>query len=428
MKSKKTLLMIMATFLSASALLADIPIINGVMIQQRWPWSRHVDIDYVLDCDLDQSMDIIVEAYNGTEKLDIPSNAFSGDLFDVHHGARRIVWDPTATAYTDTRLSDFRVELTPIPPPLYMIVDLTRSVGQEGQVTYVHESALTNGTWGSWVRNPVTNKGAVIKSVIWTGVTEDDVYKTDKLVLRRIPKGTFGMGDDAVSTTLKNDFYAGVFQLTQRQWELIMGDRPSRFSNEDYYMTRPVERITYDAIRGATNSVPEINWPKTGSLVEPTSFLGLLQAKTGVPFDLPTEAQWEYACRAKTTTVFHDGNALANVDGTNANANAWLDVLGRYKFNGGLIDGTTTPPSNCGPENATAVVGSYLPNAWGLYDTLGNVYEWCRDWSGSSQSARTRRGSGWGTPAVRCTCSQRSSSEPSYTTYLVGCRLVITLP
>jgi len=429
MKMQKVLIGMVIMFVSVSTLAAN-PTISDVKVQQRWPWSRLVDIDYVLTCAPGESVDIVVEAYNAFQRLNLPDVSLSGDLFGVMRGARRIVWDPTVTTYTDNGvLPELRIGLTPIRPPLYMIVDLTQSEGEAGQTEYVYESALTNGDWGTWVRNPVTNDGTAVQSVVWTGVT-NDMYKTDKLVLRRVSEEMFDMWD--TPTTLTKGFYASVFQVTQRQWELITGgERPSNYNHPDYYAARPVETVTYDAIRGATNSVPVIDWPETGALVEPTSFVGLLQAKTGLSFDLPTEAQWEYVCRAGTTTVFNDGDVSANVDGTNADANAWLDKLGRYRFNGGLVDEggvLKVAPRNSGPEYGTAIVGSYLPNALGLYDTHGNVYEWCRDWSGSSQSARTRRGGCWGAGASSATWEFRGSHEPSYTTYLVGFRLVRDLP
>ncbi|MFA7174911.1 MAG: hypothetical protein WC340_16165 [Kiritimatiellia bacterium] len=97
------------------------------------------------------------------------------------------VWDPTKAGYTNAMLTQFTVNLTATPVPLYMIVDLTLPLGDAGQITYVYEEDLTNGLWGAWVRNPVTNAGTVVHSVIWTDVATKDLYKTEKLVLRRIP-------------------------------------------------------------------------------------------------------------------------------------------------------------------------------------------------------------------------------------------------
>ena len=434
---------IMTIFVSVSAM-ADEPTIDGVMVQQRWPWSRLVDIDYVLMCEGVQSVDVTIQAYNGETALSLPEASFSGDINGVLCGVRRIIWDPTMTAYTNNGvLPKFRVALTPALSPLYMIVDLTKQAGAEGQIEYVYEQELTNGLWGTWVRNPVTNDGTVVNSVVWTGVTTNDIYKTDKLVLRRIPKGTFKMGNypPTLSTTLTRDFYAGVFQVTQRQWELVTGAKPSKLNNPAYYMTRPVETVSYNAIRGATNNVPAINWPGTGALVLPSSFLGRLRTQTGLKdFDLPTEAQLDYACRAGTTTYFNDGVA-GTPSGTHSNAQ--MDALGRYERNGGKVwNGTAwdLPGWDCGASNGTAIVGSYLPNAWGLYDTHGNVWECCLNWyedtpeggfdpvGAESGSDRVNRGGSWYLNAASCHSAVRNKPAPAYGDFNIGLRLVMTLP
>ena len=202
----------------------------------------------------------------------------------------------------------------------------------------------------------------------------DDTCRTTELWLRRIPKGTFIMGssedevghsDDETQhkVTLTQDYYIGVFECTQRQWELVMGTKPSHFNNVDYYETRPVEQVSYDEIRGK-------NWPSSGHTVNASSFMGRLREKTGLTFDLPTEAQWEYACRAGTTTALNSGKNLIL-----ANYDIRMNEVGRYWFNGG-----DDYSQDCTTANGTAKVGSYLPNAWGLYDMHGNVIEWCLDW------------------------------------------------
>jgi formylglycine-generating enzyme required for sulfatase activity len=212
-----------------------------------------------------------------------------------------------------------------------------------------------------------------------------DEYKTGKLVLRRIPAGTFTMGSTTNEVgwtssgsevqhkvTLTKPFYMGVFEVTQRQWELATGKRPSYFRNTDFYATRPVEQVRHDAIRGADAG---LGWPTNGHAVDPGSFLGILREKTGLEFDLPTAAQWEYACRAGTTNALNSGKELTSA--TNACPN--LDELGRYCFNGGRDESGNWAAETCDTSEGTAAVGSYRPNAWGLYDMHGNVNEWCLD-------------------------------------------------
>ncbi len=415
--------------------------ISDVVARQRWPWQRYVDIDYVLTCDPSERMDIALTAKDGNATLTLPAESLTGDLFHVAPGPRRIVWDPLQTEYTNNlMLTQFSVTLTPYRVPLYMIVDLTLAKGADGQIEYVREDDLRAGIWGAWAENPVTNNGTVVSSVIWTGVATNEIYQTDKLVLRRIQAGDFNM-NGTVQTAVTRGFYAGVFEVTQRQWEHVMkGTPPSWFSNVTHAAARPLENRSYDDIRGATNSVPAINWPATGLDVAPGSFLAVLREKTGITdFDLPTEAQWEYACRAGTTTVYHDGDPDAGISGANAISNVWMDVLGRYAWNGGLLDNGSEPARDCTPERGTAVCGSYRPNAWGLYDTHGNVYEWCLDWyayaleggndpdgpDAPTDNKRITRGGRWSEAAQYCRPAYRyNNAYPNSRAKNIGFRLV----
>jgi formylglycine-generating enzyme required for sulfatase activity len=409
-----------AVCFALGALAAD-PTVSQVTVRQRWPWSRLVDIDYVLACDQGQSVDVAVNAYNGADPLDVPERSFTGDLYGVAQGLRHIVWDPTVTAYTNNGvLQAFNVVLAPTFAPLYTVIDLS---GGTSATSY-----------------PVSNYLAAAD--VPGGVT-NDLYKTTSLLLRRIPANTFKMGDSlppTLTVTLTRDFYAGVYEVTQKQWERVMGAWPSCWNNSACRETRPVEQASYDDVRGATNSSPAVDWPGTGVSVLPSSFMGRIRAKTGLDgFDLPTEAQWECLCRAGTQTYYSDG-----VAGTpNGTSNVQMDVLGRYQYNGGkCLSGTSwvDPGQSTTTTGATATVGSYLPNAWGLYDTHGNVWEWCLDWyagslaggsdpSGASAgSSRVRRGGGWSNTASDCRSAVRSHAGPSSRCICVGFRLVRTLP
>lgn len=228
--------------------------------------------------------------------------------------------------------------------------------------------------------------------------------KTTQIVLRLLPAGRYKMGNERM-VTLTKPFYIGVFEVTRAQYALVMGSNPAA----DEGGTRPVECVSYNMIRGPRAGA---GWPAS-SAVDADSFLGRLRARTGLDFDLPTEAQWEYACRAGTTTEYCNGDTEYD-----------LEKVGRYYGNGGA-------------SSKPAVVGSYQPNAWGLYDMHGNVREWCLDWDGSlgtdsatdpvgaaSGSYRVLRGGSWYGSAQNCRSADRNYGNPSCADYFGGFRLV----
>ncbi len=319
------------------------PSVSRVTVRQRWPWSPLVDIDYVLVAEAGQTFDIAVQAYNGDTPLSIPPDSLSGDLYSVSKGTGHLVWNPMTTPYTNRGdLAAFHVKLTPTPVPLYMVVDLRLDYGAEGQVEYIYPGDARLETHGYW-----TN--------VWFGVTNDAVYATDKLVLRRVRAGSYKAGfsvPPTIDVTVSKDFYVGVFALTVSQFRKIMGGTPSAATIPNGYMP-------YDGVRGHPNDSPSVNWPSTGSYVNPTSFIGVVRSKTGIAgFDLPSCAQREYFCRAGTTSYYHDG------DSTGPSTNI-LDRLAWWVHNAGV---------------SLWPVGLLEANHWGLYDTIGNAYEWCLNW------------------------------------------------
>ena len=222
-----------------------------------------------------------------------------------------------------------------------------------------------------------------------------------------IKGGTFQMGspesetdrssNEKQHTVTLSDFSIGKYEVTQKQWHDVMGTNPSSFKNGDDY---PVENVSWDDIK---------------------EYLTKLNQKTVKTYRLPTEAEWEYACRAGTKTPFNTGENLttnqANYDGNYPYKN----------FPKGKYLEKTTP------------VGSFAPNAWGLYDMHGNVWEWCSDWydenyykNSSSQNPkgptsgtnRVLRGGSWLDRGQFCRSSRRYSSAPAYRDYSYGFRLV----
>jgi formylglycine-generating enzyme required for sulfatase activity len=213
-----------------------------------------------------------------------------------------------------------------------------------------------------------------------------------------IPAGTFQMGsdhpgDDAKpvhTVCLSRPFYLGIYPVTQRQWEAIMGSNPSRFQGPEH----PVEQVSWDKVQ---------------------EFIRSLNTHEGrVLYRLPTEAEWEYAARAGATGDYCFGD-----DVTQLSQYAW------YADNAGR----TTHP-----------VGQLQPNAWGLYDMHGNVWEWVQDWYGvyaaqtvtdpqgpTSGSSRVVRGGSWRIVARNCRSACRGYAEPGHRGDALGFRLLRTV-
>ena len=227
-----------------------------------------------------------------------------------------------------------------------------------------------------------------------------------------IPAGKFLMGSPATEqerdpdetrheVTLTHAFRLGVYEVTQAQYEQVMGENPS-FSKG---ARLPVEQVSYlDAL---------IFCRKLSDLPA--------EKAAGRKYRLPTEAEWEYCCRAGTSTPFHFGNEL---NGTQANCDGTFPYGNTQK----------------GPFlRETSPVGSYPPNAWGLYDMHGNVCEWCQDWSGDypkqsvtdprgpeAGSDCVLRGGCWGNVAADCRSAARRRNDPSYRNVRRGFRLALS--
>jgi sulfatase modifying factor 1 len=228
-----------------------------------------------------------------------------------------------------------------------------------------------------------------------------------RMVLVAIRPGTFMMGspeteagrnddESAHRVTIPHLFYIGQHEVTQTEWKQVMGSSPSFFAGCERC---PVEQVNFD----------EVN-----------DFLARLNAGTSaMRFRLPTEAEWEYACRAGTTTPFNTGSALS---GDQANFDGRSHVEGEE-------DGAAL--------ERTLPVGAFPPNAWGLYDMHGNVWEWTNDWYGpydprrdngprgaDSGVKRVIRGGSWRFDANSARCALRYTHAPQDRGPSLGFRMV----
>ena len=373
---------------SAIRVLAADPVVQNVTAQQRYPWNGKVDVSFEVVGDLTAGLPEGTEpvfSLSATDRM-TGSNyvaqavALSGNM-GTAEGLHHVVWDLNADGIEFKSEDVVFLVAYEEPQYLYCVIDVSAGAN----ATTYPVSYLSDVPEGGWT----------------------DEYKTTKLVLRRIEPGEIPTHDACIT----KPFYIGVFEVTQKQYELVTGSNPSYYKGD----MRPVERVTWNAIRGNSGTY---NWPSVAD-VDSNSFMGRLRSRTNLEFDLPTEARWEYACRAGTTSSYNNGG----------NAEDDLKTLGRYSGN---------KSDAKGGYSEHTIVGSYLPNAWGLYDMHGNVWEWCLDWYGgslsgndpigaSSGSLRVDRGGAWDGGADDCTSSYRSNCYPSYAYSRDGFRIARTL-
>ena len=425
----------LSTILLAAAVCADPadPQISNVRLEQN-SLSRRVTVQYDLDEVAVVTMDVLT---NGVSIGGANIQAVTGDCFKkVAAGNNHVVtWEPYLSwpdqkfgaGVVSVRMTAWALDNTPD----YMVVDVSSAAQANTQEYYPSVDYLPGG------------------------ILSNTIYRTTKLVMRKIVAKdvTWTMGSTALETernasreatqqvTLTNNYYIGVFPITQEQWGLIQTSRvaPSYFANLADRAMRPVEQVSYNEIRNAANSSTAntaYDWPAAPNS---GSFLGLLRTKTGIDFDLPCEAQWEFAARAGNgSTKWGDGSGIQN-----QNPDANLNLLGRYRANGG----GTNPAASSDATTGTAIVGTYKPNDWGVYDMYGNVWEWCLDWyqdnistlggkvninpsnsaqtlSGSAGSNRTVRGGGCTSVASECRPAFRTGRGPSTSEQYRGFRVI----
>lgn len=379
---KKLFVSAVALGCAASALAA------ATLVQQtvrpRSPYSRVIDIDYVLSCDPGELYDMRPVFKSGATVLDVSGYALSGNFNAVSDGAHRLTVDLSKSSLADVKKIDkFSVTLTPTEAALYMIVDCRRTGADNPRVTYLTRSDIESGAYGSY-ETDMSKFGIVNCSlrnpIVWTACTNEEKYVATHMLFRRIPAGSFiaaGSGATADNVFVTKSFWLSVFEFTQANCDVAGGSTSVTYPlSAD--KRAPRYNLSTSSTRGSTNATDGVNWPETG-YGKVAAYVNNLRTYTGLRFDIPTEAQWELAYRAGTTTSYYLGT------GTSSGSNQWANAIGHYKYNGGqerVYNETTGEWEYKWRANASSFSkpGSYAPNAFGLYDMAGNIEEQCLDW------------------------------------------------
>ncbi len=267
----------------------------------------------------------------------------------------------------------------------------------------------------------VVDKQAVSPRRFYRAFSEQVTTNVTTTNMVWVPPGTFVMGspvsealrgaDETQHTvTLTHGYYIGQFEVTQGEYLALMGNNPSAGTGD---LNRPVEQVSWI---DATNYCAHLTQRERAAGRVPVGWV----------YRLPTESEWECACRAGTTTAFHYGSALRS-GGANFDGRYEYDATVGENYNAiGVYLGQTT------------AVGGYEPNGLGLHDMHGNVWEWCRDWYGAypgggvtdppgaaSGSYRVFRGGSWNASGRLCRSACRNGYYPSYKYAYVGFRVVL---
>ena len=414
-------------FTAASACAAQV---DRVIVRQQWPWHEGIQVEYVLS-GMSGPVDIGVSVTRDGLSVPVPNAALKGDLHGVRDAVGSFTIDPAVLfGGENVKADSLRVALTASDSPanidevLYKIFDLS-----SGECEDVTRAQILNGEKGSYETDyskispgfstPLTDV------LIWTGVTNNIAYKTTHLVMRKIsaadkvwqsgdPAGvTYANRDpfDRYWVKLTYDYYVAVFEMTQAQYKNIndgsLYGTECKYTDDEESPCYPVNgtgrynvlghptRTSADdkgVVSGANIIFPHNSYVRD---VAKNSFLAKMWSKTGVEFNLPTGAEWEFACRGGNDTPLYSGEAQTE---GNVSKIAW------HKG----ISGATAA------ERKPAVVGSLAPNAYGVYDMLGNVFEQTTMSGNFSEGAESGTGASSDDPAVNPIGSRETTATSSY--------------
>ena len=447
MKNSYISFALVALFAAEATVFAE-PTIGQILVHQLWPWSQNIKVEYTLSGTGGATYDMNVSASEAGVAIPaakLSSALCGGEGFHgiTGDGIHTFTLDPSKlVADGATALSDFTVSIAPdrLGDPQgarveYRVFDL-----ETGEVTDLTRRDIYDHPelYGSTVITNYADVGAGFtkpadlpaEDVFIVPGFNTDEFKTTKLVMKRIPAkdvvwwmgpcendpntlaagsvssvtGGKRLGESRFQATFTDDYYIGIFELTQKQFSLLMdGANPSFYTNATYWATRPVENISFNDIKD--------------------TFVPAASAALGKQVNTPSEAQWEFAAKA-----MYDGPGYPHGLELSKDNYVMLEGMvngasdnGRYSVGNGA--------SPAGGGSGTLTVGSGKPNPFGLYNMFGNVSEWVSDTYANSDlgtvyASQIAQGP---VPNPFCTTQQTISGSGSYR-MIKGCSFRIGSP